>query len=291
MCTKTMRFHCKMFTLIIPFVLMFFTINPENVEAGQKSSDELLLQIMDLHAELADNNLFLAQADLLAAYIEIAQQMDDQKKMEIYEKVINILRKIKESSKDIFTSSLETRSEINTQVVTEGDDSRKSIYEPGASLLEIFIIDPDKKEIPDLPIIRTYWERDLASMERICILPDRASEIGLNSFYYAKFAFYYEAKQSGKYGFTIVKKEEMGSAGGNAFKLSIGGIDVIELTNEPVVQGLCELKKGFHRIEFWFGDRVTDNVFTNRGFEVKVLAPNSFDAVTITKDMMLLKKE
>lgn len=171
----------------------------------------------------------------------------------------------------------------------------KSIYEAGEALLEIFKADSIEK-LPDLPVIRTYWKRDLAYSGGF-LIPDRISEIGRGSLYIAKFSFYYEAHQTGKYGFTVVNKRHFSHTDfafgekGNAFKLTIGGVDVVDIVREKVGQGVCNLKKGFHRVEFWYVDKVETTVSYRTGFEVRVLAPDAFDAVPLTKEMMLLKRE
>jgi len=284
------------FALSFPLVLMLFAADAECAQASQKSSHALLLEIMDLHSELVINETFLAQAKMLGAYLEAAQPLEESKKNKIYEKVLNILTKIKDSTVRIPASPVEAESG-SEQKTFEAEQQRKSVYEPGAALLEIFKIDPDKQEIPDLPVIRTYWKRDLACSQRICLLPERASEIGRGSYYAAKFSFYYEAKQSGKYGFTIVNMRRSSytdfsfGVKGNAFKITIGGIDIVEVGREPMGQGVCNLTKGFHRVEFWFADKVGAPASYPRGFQVKVIAPGAFDAVTITKDMLLLKKQ
>ena len=293
--TKTTRIHSMTLALSFPLVLILFAADAECVQASQKSSDELLLDIMDLHSELVTNEIFLAQAKMLGAYLEAVQPLDESKKIKVYEKVLNILTKIKDSTVRIPAGPVEVESG-SEQKTFEGEQTGKSVYEPGAALLEIFKIDPDKQVIPDLPIIRTYWKNHLAFSHQNCLLPERASEIGSGSNYVAKFSFYYEAKQSGKYGFTIVDnrsvrfiRRSQGETENN-MKLTIGSIDVVKvLLNEASSQGVCNLKKGFHRIEFWFFDKVEGSY--TRGFQVKVLAPGVFDAVQITKDIMLLKKE
>ncbi len=294
--TKTTRIHSITLALSFPLVLMLFAADAECAQAVQKSSVELLLEIMDLHSELVINKTFLAQAKMLGAYLEAAQPLEESKKIKIYVKVLNILSKIKTSPIEIKEIADEPESVAEQKPLDEEKQEAKSVYEPSAALLEIFKIDPDKQEIPDLPIIRTYWRRDLACSQRICLLPERASEIGRGSYYAAKFSFYYEAKQSGKYGFTIVNMRRSSytdfsfGVKGNAFKITIGGIDIVKVGREPMGQGVCNLTKGFHRVEFWFADKVGAPASYPRGFQVKVLAPGAFDAVTITKDMLLLKK-
>jgi len=278
--------------LTVPLILMFFA-DAECAQAGQKSSVELLLEIIDLHSELVANDTFLAQAKMLGAYLEAAQPLDESKKIKIYSKVLNILSKIKALPIEIQAIAAEAESAAQQKPLEEEKQQAKSVYEPGVALLEIFKIDPDRKEIPELPVIRTYWKRDLASLERVCVLPDRVLEIGERSLYASKFSFYYEAKQSGKYAFTVLDKRKRTFLRGPTFgaQLLIGGTEIIKAVNQPVSQGLCNLKKGFHQIEFWFADQVGFPASDPRGFEVRVLAPDAFDAVPITKDMMLLKKE
>lgn len=295
--TKTNRIHSMTLALSFPLVLMLFAADAECAQASQKSSDELLLEIMDLHTDLVTNEIFLAQAKMLGAYLEAAQPLEESKKNKIYAKVLNILSKIMDSAIQIPAVFAEPESDVVERSVEKEGQKRKIVYEPGAAILEIFKIDADRKEIPELPVIRTYWRRDLSSLERICLLPERASEIGRDAFYVAKFSFYYEAKQPGKYGFTVLNKRNFSHTssvfGGTvaASRLGIGGIDIVKWAADPVCQGLCNLKKGFHRVEYWFGDKVAYPAAYPRGFEVRVLAPGAFDAVPITKNMMLLRKE
>jgi hypothetical protein len=272
--------------LTIPLVLVLFEADTQCAQASQKSSEDILLEIMDLHTELVTNETFLAQAKMLGAYLEAAQPLEEAKKIKIYAKVLGILAKIKDSKVHIALSPDETESSIEDKNF-EGEQAGKTIYEPGAALLEIFKIDTEKQEIPDLPVIRTYWRHDL-DWAGDFPLPGRISEIGgRDSSYFAKFSFYYEAKQSGKYGFTILHNQS------NACGLTIGGVDVVVAKpNASSAQGVCNLKKGFHRIEFGVGKPETLWIASNTGsFQVKILTPGAFDAVPLTKDMMLLKKE
>jgi hypothetical protein len=55
------------------------------------------------------------------------------------------------------------------------------------------------------------------------------------------------------------------------------------------------LKKGYHRVEFGVGKHQEYKFWGTPNdigsFNVTILAPGAFDAVPITKEMMLLKKE
>ena len=294
--TKTTRIHSMTIALSFPLVLMLFAADAECAQASQKSSVELLLEIMDLHSELVTNKTFLAQAKMLGAYLEAAQPLEESKKIKIYSKVLNILSKIKTSPIEIKEIADEPESIAEQKPLDEEQQEAKSVYEPGAALLEIFKIDPDKQVIPDLPVIRTYWKRDIAYSGSFP-LPDRASKIGRNSPYVAKFSFYYEAKKSGKYGFTVTHFCGSGtlSRSLNSCKLTIGNVDIVEVSSEPVGQGVCDLKRGFHRVEFLliskvpYWQDVPGKQMAN--FNVEIMAPGVFDAVPLTKDMMLLKKE
>jgi len=285
--TKTNRIHSMTLALSFPLVLMLFAADAECAQASQKSSDELLLEIMDLHSELVINETFLAQARMLGAYLEAAQPLEESKKIKIYVKVLNILLKIKTSPIEIKEIADETESVAEQKPLEEEKQEAKSVYEPGAALLEIYKIDPDKKEIPELPVIRTYWRRDLAYSGDF-LLPDRLSEIGRGSPYGAKFSFYYEAKESGKYGFTVVHDRQ------NDCGIKIGDVEIVSSPrNETSAQGVCNLKKGFHRVEFGLGAYTPRVSWSTQqaSFQVKILTPSAFDAVPLTKDMMLLKKE
>jgi len=288
--TQPTRIRSIVLALTIPLVLMLFAADAECAQASQKSSDELLLEIMDLHSELVINETFLAQAKMLGAYLEAAQTVDELKKAKIYTRVLTILVKIKESSVQIPARPAEAESVAEQKPLEAEKQQAKSVYEPGAALLEIFKIDPEKGEIPDLPVIRTYWKRDLAWNGAFPV-PERVSEIGgQGATWLAKFSFYYEAKQSGKYGFTIIHNQLNGCG------LTIGGVDVvIAKPGDSSAQGVCNLKKGYHRVEFGVGKHEEYQFWGTPkdigSFRVKVLTPGAFDAVPITKDMMLLKKE
>jgi len=285
---KTTRIRSIVLALTIPLVLLFFGADPDCAKGSQKSSDELLLEIMDLHSELVTNEVFLAQAKMLGAYLEAAHPLEETKKNKIYTKVLDILVKIKSSEVRIRVKSSQKEDEVE-QKKFDGEQADKSVYEPGAALLEIFKVDLESGTTSDLPVIRTYWKRDL-DYSGDFILPDRVSELGRNSPYVAKFSFYYHAEQSGKYGFTVVRDPVI------RCKLEVGGFTILEVKEgrtrgEVMSQGTCNLKKGFHRVEFWLASW-TSYAYQKPGtFQVKVLTPRGFDAVPITKDMMLLKKE
>jgi len=289
--------------LTIPLILILFAADAECAQASQKSSDELLLEIMDLHSELVINETFLAQAKMLGAYLEAAQPQEEAKKIIIYKKVLDILFKVKDSTVKASPPTSEKGAK-KEQKAFEGEKKGKSVFVPGATLLEIFKFkghETSLEQVPGLPVIRTYWKRDLACSAAF-VLPERLDEVGEVSAYAAKFSFYYEAKQPGKYGLTILHNEN------NVCMLKIGGVTVVEPPQErvrrsygshaSVYQGVCNLEKGFHRVEFWLVSRspTKDSLrWPSRSkdaeFQVKILTPDAFDAVPITKDMMLLKKE
>lgn len=189
------------------------------------------------------------------------------------------------------------------------EEQGETIYEPGAALLEIFKTDSIDKVSDLVPVIRTLWKQNLActwsgkSWEQnenpwnvsknynygTFLVPERYAEIGLSNPYIARFSFYYEAKQSGKYGFNIWH-------GRNACRLIIGSSIIAEDSSIPndrsnyqsTTQGMCKLEKGFHRVEFWLVSGL--DVYRNDPyFVIKVLTPDGFDAVPITKDMLLMK--
>ena len=175
--TKTTRIHSMTLALSFPLILMLLAADAECAQASQKSSEELLLEIMDLHSELVINETFLAQAKMLGAYLEAAQPLEESKKIKIYTRVLNILSKIKTSPNEIKEIADEPESVVEQKPLEEEKQESKSVYEPGAALLEIFKVDPKIRELPDLPVIRTYWRRDLAYSGDF-LLPDRLSEIG-----------------------------------------------------------------------------------------------------------------
>jgi len=188
-------------------------------------------------------------------------------------------------------------------------------YDPGVALLEIFKTDSIDKVSDLVPVIRTLWKHDFACVcssrtpwdkkenpwyvtstiipDCVCtfLVPERYAEIGLNNPYVARFSFYYEAKQSGKYGFNIWHR-------GNVCRLVIGNSIILQdsppsnevWNRQSTKQGVCNLEKGFHRVEFWLVSSL--DAFRNDAyFVIKVLTPDAFDALLITKDMMLLKAD
>jgi len=211
----------------------------------------------------------------------------------------------------IFTASpVSPQEEQKGSSDKRAEEQGESIYEPGAALLEIFKTDSIDKVSDLVPVIRTLWKHDLActwsgkSWEQkenpwyvgsmistfiyTFLVPERYAEIGLENPYIARFSFYYEAKQSGKYGFNIWH-------GRNACKLVIGDYVVAEDTystsfnyQSSTKQGVCKLEKGFHRVEFWLVSSL-DAYRNDAYFAITVLTPDGFDAVPITKDILLMK--
>ncbi len=251
----------------------------EQAQVEQKSSEQLLLAIVDLHSRLVTNDVFLSQAKMLGAYLESAQPMEESKKAAIYRSVLGMLEKIKESNARaaVAPAQEKVKAEQKSPATQRPDGPVK--YTRGIALLEIFKGN-SLSQLPDVPVIRTYWKQGLAY--RGFPLPGRVDEVGNQ--YVARFTFFYEAKQSGKYSFTGV------SHGIDGFILRVGGVDVLKSSSgigvfggSGVTQGICDLEKGFHRVEFW----AIDNAYYE-GFEIKVLPAGEFDTVPFTQDMMLL---
>jgi hypothetical protein len=286
-----LSFSTLAFCLLLPWL-------PQNTANGAEAPEELLLRIIDAHKRLATEEVFLAQAKMLGAYLEAAGSLDQNSKRAIYTKVLDILKTIEISKSQASESPRKADRGSDPRKSRSAPAASKNTYEPGGAILEIFRSDSIEM-VPDLPIMRTYWNRVLAYSDKDCILPERAAEIGQRSPYVARFSFCFEAKQSGQYGFTLV--DIVNQKGQSRFwadrktaiaqKLAVGGVDVAVMHREPTAQGVCSLKKGIHRIEFWFTDYVETTGFRQpRGFEVRVLTPDAFDAVPISAEMMLLKK-
>lgn len=293
-------------TLISVFVSTSLFFNTSVfAQKEQRKSSELLIQIMDLQGKLAANEQFQSQAKMLGEYLESARSADETQKIEIYTKVLDILTKIKTAS---VASSVQPDRSVPSVSAEKTEKQDKIIYEPGAALLEVFKAE-SLDNIPDLPVIRTLWKRDLACwgdpMDRknpwlieknefhAFLIPERAGELGATSGYefsapyVARFSFYYEAKEPGKYSFTIIH-------GNNICELKIGGISVVKAQiGQSAAQGICKLEKGFHRVEFYLVSNICSGGWSGKGpspyFKVKVLTPNGFDAVPVTKDMLLMK--
>ena len=292
----------------IPLVFMLLVTCSNLTQARQKSSEDLLFEIMDLLSDLVTNETFLAQAKMLGAYLEAAHEFEETKKASVYEKVLKILLQIKDVRIKPSPKSEQSKGDVEQKPPEKESQETKTIYKPGAAALEIFKSD-SLDNIPDLPFIRTFWNRDLTYFGGF-LLPDRATEISQGAYYVARFSFYYHAKQPGKYGFSVqMTRRRMGPSARQTCKLTIGQIEVLRLTewtdNEQAVsQGVCELKEGFYRIEFSLFSRIDDSYqprydkeidhkprYLDASFSVRILTPDAIDSVIIAKDMMLLKAD
>jgi hypothetical protein len=282
--------------VILTLSLMFLTAGAVNTCSAQQTSEDLLLKIMDLHSQLVGNEVFLAQAKMLGAYLEAAQSLEETKKIKIYKTVLQILTKIKDSPASIPPATSKTK-EDDKDKTFEAEQEGRSVYVPGAALLEIFKVDSKTKSIPDLPVIRTYWKRDMIYSGGF-LVPDRIQDVGKSARisgppYLANFSFYYHANRKGQYRFTVLHPKF------NQCKLSVG--DTVILKSEDPVrpfgqdilsnQGVCNLGKGFHRIEFSLASEAFSEPGYAASFQVKILTPGAFDSVLLTKDLLLLKKE
>jgi len=249
-------------------------------QTGQQRSDQLLLEIIDMHTQLATNEVFLAQAGVVAAYLEAAHESDEAMKVEIYSRVQKLLSKIQLAGARDYLQSQEAKPESDQSPAQAQSDEAATTYKRGQALLEIFKGE-SLSQIPELPVIRTYWKQGLACNG--FPVPGREDEVGMP--YIAKFTFWYEAAQPGTYGFTLMPGRYSSQ---QSFILRIGGVDVVK-SSRKVEQGVCKLEKGFHKVEFWaVGVHGYKGVLA---FEVKILLPGALDAVPFTQDMMLLKKQ
>ena len=253
----------------------------EEGQAGQQRSDQLLLEIMDMHTQLATNEVFLAQARVVAAYLEAARQSDEAMKVEIYSRVQKLLSKIQLAAARDSQEPKQLKSDVGQTSAQSQSDEDATTYKRGQALLEIFK-GKSMSEIPDLPVIRTYWKQGLACED--FPVPGREREVG--RYWIAKFTFWYEAVQAGKYGFTVMGTESRSFSGSADCLLRIGGVDVVKSSGQAE-QGVCTLEKGFHRVEFW----VIGGSAHQPNIQVKLLLPGALDAVPLSQDMMLLKKQ
>jgi len=273
---------CTLAALLVAPVLAAEGEEAQNPSAG---ADELLLEIMDVHAQLAANEVFLAQAKVIATYLEAALQLEAARKVKAYEKVLNILSRIEAAPRDFLQEAVPSKNDNTDSSPQEGAPTQvaESTYEPGAALLEVFKTDR-VDHLPPVPVTRTYWKRDLAYSGNY-VLPDRIADIGEQSLYVAKFSFYYQATERGAYGFVV------NHARRNQCKLTVGGVGVVTTKDrETVAQGVCNLEKGLYRLEFFLAATAGSSYDRDAAaFQVKVLAPEAFDARPLTKDMMLLK--
>ncbi len=189
----------------------------EEEQAEPKRSDQLLLEIMDMHAVLASNEVFIAQAGVFAAYLETARGSDEAMKIEIYTRVQRLLAKLKPATASVSEAAEPATPDVEAKPPAIRPDEAKTTYVPGGALLEVFKTD-SIDNLPPIPITRAHWKRDLACSEGY-VLPLQINEIGEGSPYVAKFVFYYEAKQPGMYGFTITHL-----ARSNGFRLTVGNV-------------------------------------------------------------------
>lgn len=127
----------------------------EEGQAGQQRSDQLLLEIMDMHTRLATNEVFLAQAGVVAAYLEAARESDEAMKIQIYGRVQKLLSRIQigaardsQKPKELKPNSAKKSAQTQSEEVA-------TTYKRGQALLEIFK-GKSMSQLPELPVIRTY---------------------------------------------------------------------------------------------------------------------------------------
>ncbi|MEJ2703706.1 MAG: hypothetical protein P8Z79_14815 [Sedimentisphaerales bacterium] len=283
-----------------------FAVGGEPAQMPRKPSDKLLLEIMDLHAQLVTKEAFLAQAKMVGAYLEAARQSEEPERAEVYSRVVGILSQIKNARPISPMTDQGTRTQVAERAANQrpSPEEDRTAYERGAALLEIFRTDPKTNATPELPVIRTTWKRDMIYSGPF-IVPERVQDVGGAADalrtprlpYVAKFSFYYQAEQQGQYGFTIIR------SGYSECKLTVGGALIAhsgkpQQSSEPrTIQVGCILKKGLHKIQLSLASSAAGEGARNSAssggpdsFQVKVLTPQASDAVQLTKDMMLLKK-
>jgi hypothetical protein len=181
-----------------------------------------------------------------------------------------------------------------------------SDYQQGMGLLEVFKTDsPDM--IPHLePALKVPWMHGLAckppdsgdniwlirnGYQDTFLVPECAYSLGARPGseyslpYVAQITFSFEAKEPGKYTFTVWH-------GRNDFVLTAGDFLVANISpGQPNANGICEFKKGLQPAVIW----LTSNMYSGGNskndpyFEVKVLAPNSPAAVPVARDMLFVK--
>ena len=181
----------------------------------------------------------------------------------------------------------------------------KVIYEGGVALLEVFKAD-SIDQIPHLqPVITVPWMHDFACMAPAAgtniwlvrdgykdafLVPELAYGLGARpgeeySYpYVAQITFYYEAKESAKYTFSVWH-------GRNACVLTVGDFLITDLSpDEPTAKGACQLEKGFHRVVFWLISNINSGTAGNDPyFQVKVFPPGASEPIPVTRDMMFME--
>jgi len=257
----------------------------EEGQTGLQDSEQMLLEIIDMHTRLVNNETFLAQAGAVGAYLEAAKEANESMKCQIYGRVQKLLSRIQLAGAREYLEAKEQGSERSRTSSRTRSSEGSSSYERGKALLEIYRAS-SMNQLPDLPAIRAYWTEALAFKRGRpglggvgFLVPEHEDEVRNNSTepYVAKFTFWYEVVEPGKFGFTILP----GRSG--EYILRIGGVDVVK-SSRGIKQGICMLEKGFHRAEFWYIGKYA-------AFEVKVLPPGAFNAVPFSRDMLLLKKQ
>lgn len=293
-CISNCARHCSLIVLFAVSSCAATGTDPQ--PTPPRSADQLLLDIMTVHSELATNEVFLAQAKIIGTYLEAALDLEEPERASAYVKVLGILSQIKDATPAPPARSQTVREDAEASPSPGEVSDAKTIYEPGSALLEIYNAE-SRKRAQGVPAIRTYWKRDLAYQDHF-LVPGREGEVGVRYHpdgrvaggrYVAKFSFYFHAPEKGQYGFTVMHSAF------NDCLLRVGDADIVEAKPGTSGQGNCSLAKGFHRVEFWVTVDGDSNPYKDKGkgyseFEVRVLAPGGFDSVPLKKDMMLLKK-
>ncbi len=242
---------------------------------------EYVLQILELHEQLATNEAFLEQAKLLGAYMQEAQGMGHDDRVKVYERVLSILRRIAAAPPPAKAAAAPSAPAAAgpAPAPKPPPDPEPAGATPGGTLdsgaahLEWFKTD-SLDAMPDVPVRKALWTRDLLAMgeagdKDLPPSPDGAARI----------SFYFEAKIAGEYRFSA-------QHGWNDLRMLVGGRQVIDLKKdgERSGHGVVHLEEGFHRIDVLLR-------YGSPSFAVGVLAPGASESRVVTRSDLLLKRE
>ncbi len=254
--------------------------------AARAEGTEYLLQILELHEQLATNEIFQQQAKLLGAYMQEAQAMEHDDRVRVYESVLRVLRQIdatpaRESPAP--TPLADTPPAWAAPAPQPPPEQKPAAETPvatldaGAARLEWFKAD-SLDALPEVPVRRALWTRDLFAMGEV---GDRDLPPSPDSSSAARISFYFEAAVAGEYRFSA-------QHGDNDLRITVAGVQVVDLkgTGDRRGQGAVHLEDGFHRIDVLLRyDKSGDSSFL-----VGVLLPGASESRVFTKSNLLLKR-
>jgi len=240
---------------------------------ARADSTDQLLEIVKLHEKLAGEDAFQQQAKLLGAYVEAAQSMQEDQRALVYERVLGILHRIEES---IGAPPPEHAAAPAPSAQEAVGHTAAGSLDPGSARLEWFKAE-SFDAIPDVPVRKGLWTRDLVAMgeEDDLDLP-RTPEAPI-----ARITFYLEVKTPGEHTFTA-------QHGGNDLRIVVGGKPVVNATKggARTAKGAVHLERGFHRVDVLLRYEASGDP----SFAVKLLRPGAAEARILAKGDLLLTR-